>query len=78
MHAMFIAHGPFSKVVKDLYQRNELLARSADGWHSTTHDTYIMHRFQNVEIYNLIAKLLGISEYAANTNGTRGFWDKYL
>ncbi|KAF8349197.1 Phosphodiest-domain-containing protein [Amanita rubescens] len=77
MHAMFIAHGPFSKVVKDLYQRNELLARSADGWHSTTDDTYIMHRFQNVEVYNLIAKLLGISEYAS-TNGTRGFWDKYL
>ena len=75
MQAMFIAHGPFSKAVKDLHQRS---VRSAGGWHSTSDDTYIMNRLQNVEIYNLIVKLLGISKYAASTNGTQGFWDKYL
>ncbi|KAM6494084.1 Phosphodiest domain containing protein [Amanita muscaria] len=78
MHAMFIAHGPFSKVVKDLHQERKRLVTRAKGWHSTAEDTYIMDRFQNVEIYNLIVKLLGISETAANTNGTRGFWDTYL
>ncbi|KAK2459691.1 hypothetical protein APHAL10511_008336 [Amanita phalloides] len=79
MHAIFIAHGPFSKVVKDLHQWDKFSTWSGgEGWHSTADDTYIMNRFENVEIYNLIAKLLGISEYAANTNGTRGFWDKYL
>ncbi|KAF8635974.1 hypothetical protein AX15_000138 [Amanita polypyramis BW_CC] len=78
MHAIFIAHGPFSKVVKDLHQEKKRFVRRAEGWHSTAGDTYIMDRFQNVEVYNLIVKLLGISEYAANTNGTRGFWDKYL
>lgn len=77
MHAMFIAHGPFSKVVKDLHQERKRLVTHAKGWHSTAEDTYIMDRFQNVEIYNLIVKLLGI-ETAANTNGTRGFWDTYL
>jgi len=78
MHAMFIAHGPFSTVVKDLHQQKKPLVTRADGWHSTTKDTYIMDRFQNVEVYNLIVKLLGISEFAANTNGTSGFWDKYI
>ena len=37
-----------------------------------------MNGFQNVEIYNLIMKLLGIEEQATKTNGTTGFWDKYL
>lgn len=74
MHAIFIAHGPFSKVIKDLHQQH----KRAEGWHSIADDTYIMDRFRNVEIYNLIAKLLGISEYTVSTNGTQGFWDKYL
>ncbi|TFK40742.1 Phosphodiest-domain-containing protein [Crucibulum laeve] len=82
MHAMFVAHGPFSFEAKAQHARKSLFARSAahskEGWHSTSDDTYIMDRFANVEIYNLVIKLLGIESQAASNNGTAGFWDKYL
>jgi len=37
-----------------------------------------MNGFPNVEIYNLVMKLLGTEAWAVKTNGTTGFWDKYL
>ena len=85
MHAMFVAHGTFPSLVKSLHQsRSEanFLARrlfnSNKGWHSTSDNTYVMDTFQNVEIYNLMMKLLGIEKHAARTNGTTGFWDNYF
>ncbi|RPD62707.1 Phosphodiest-domain-containing protein [Lentinus tigrinus ALCF2SS1-7] len=98
MHAMFVAHGPFSSVVKAIEadrikaqanSKNPVrrfldpllgrdLARPNKGWHSTSEDTYVMETFDNVEIYNLMMKLLGVEEHAAPTNGTKGFWDKYF
>lgn len=84
MHAMFVAHGPFSAVVKTIQQTSNSgfvrrwLPRPNKGWHSTSNDTYVMDTFQNVEIYNLMMKLLGIEDRAAKTNGTKGFWDKYF
>ncbi|KJA21220.1 hypothetical protein HYPSUDRAFT_141108 [Hypholoma sublateritium FD-334 SS-4] len=78
MQAMFVAHGPFSTDVKAQHQNRALSSRATTGWHSTADDTYVMETFQNVEIYNLVMKLLGISHYAANNNGTTGFWDQYL
>ncbi|EEB99650.1 hypothetical protein MPER_00634 [Moniliophthora perniciosa FA553] len=89
MHAMFVAHGPFSAVVKTLHQSRSTSGLSAripssflswknKGWHSTSDDTYVMDRFRNVEIYGLIMKLLGIEDHAAKTDGTAGFWDKYF
>lgn len=84
MQAMFVAHGPFSAVAKAQHTRRSTglgarwLNDANKGWHSTSDDTYIMDRFQNVEIYNLVTKLLGIEQYAAPTNGTAGFWDKYF
>jgi len=82
MHAMFVAHGPFSTTVKTQHQHTTQFARSKNlkkqGWHSTSDDTYILETFQNVEVYNLIMKLLGISQYSALNNGTAGFWDQYL
>ncbi|KAJ7432808.1 Phosphodiest-domain-containing protein [Mycena galericulata] len=58
MHAMFVAHGPFSSVVKVLHQSsaNSLvrrllgLSRPNQGWHSTSDDTYVMDPFENVQI----------------------------
>lgn len=38
-------------------------------------DAYVMETFDNVRVYNLMMKLLGIEEYAP-TNGTTGFWDR--
>ncbi|KIP08617.1 hypothetical protein PHLGIDRAFT_104115 [Phlebiopsis gigantea 11061_1 CR5-6] len=84
MHAMFVAHGPFSSVIKAIQKSDNshffkrFLSRPNKGWHSTSNDTYIMETFQNVEIYNLMIKLLGIESSAAPTNGTKGFWDKYF
>lgn len=84
MHAMFVAHGPFSAVVKAVEQSDKsrilrrFLSRPNQGWHSTSDDTYVMDTFQNVEIYNLMMKLLGIEDQAASTNGTKGFWDKFF
>jgi hypothetical protein len=86
MYAMFVAHGPFSAVTKAVHQYRSLesrqsfsrsLSRPNKGWHSTSDDTYVMNGFQNVEIYNLVVKLLGI-DTKANTNGTDGFWDLYF
>jgi hypothetical protein len=79
MHAMFVAHGPFSTAVKVQHKQTSRFARSKkQGWHSTSKDAYVMETFQNVEIYNLVMKLLGISQFSAPTNGTAGFWDQYL
>jgi hypothetical protein len=81
MYAMFVAHGPFSSVVKLLHQTSlssRALSRPNMGWHSTSDDTYVMDGFQNVEVYNLVMKLLGIEGKAAKTNGTAGFWDRYF
>ncbi|KAI0060321.1 Phosphodiest-domain-containing protein [Artomyces pyxidatus] len=82
MYAMFVAHGPFSAVAKAVHQSRSLGARSLwnsnKGWHSTSDDTYVMDGFQNVEIYNLVMNLLGIEQWAAGNNGTKGFWGQYL
>jgi len=82
MQAMFVAHGPFSFQIKAQHQERSALAgrrrRANDGWHSTFDGTYIIKSFQNVEIYNLVIKLLGIEGWAAKTNGTEGFWDKFF
>lgn len=77
MHAMFVVHGPFShdaKLTASAHPR-----RSAKGWHSTSKDAYVIDTFQNVEIYNLVLKLLGVEKkWTAPNNGTSGFWDRYL
>jgi len=77
MQATFVAHGPFSIDVKAQH-KGQQKGSSDEDWHSTSGDTYIMERFENVEVYNLVMRLLGIESYAAPTNGTVDFWDKYL
>lgn len=84
MRAVFVAHGPFSTDAKAIHHGRSMSLRSrwpldADkDWHSILGSAYVMNGFENVEIYNLIMKLLGIEAQATNTNGTTGFWDKYL
>ncbi|GJJ13180.1 hypothetical protein Clacol_007431 [Clathrus columnatus] len=73
MFAAFISDGPFSTTIK--YNKRE--TTDAAGWHSTG-EYHIINGFQNVELYGLICKLLGIESFAADTNGTKGFWDKYF
>jgi hypothetical protein len=77
MQAMFVAHGPFSVDAKALHKSKQKGSSNSD-WHTASGDTYIMERFENVQVYNLVMRLLGIESYAASTNGTIGFWDRYL
>ena len=89
MHAMFVAHGPFSTNVKDVHNKRSaeswssaLLRRSAKspppGWHSIDNSAYVIEGFENVQIYGLVMKLLGLEDWSARNNATRGFWDKYF
>ncbi|TCD70791.1 hypothetical protein EIP91_001822 [Steccherinum ochraceum] len=87
MHAIFVAHGPFASVIKTIHNSSSsktpsllshFLPRPNKGWHSTADDTYVMDTFENVEVYNLMMKLLGTEKHKAKTNGTEGFWDKYF
>lgn len=84
MRAMFVAHGPFTSVAKALHQARSssliprALGRPNKGWDHIGDDTYVMDPFQNVEIYGLVMKLLGIEKVAAQNNGTKGFWDPYF
>ncbi|KAG2125529.1 alkaline-phosphatase-like protein [Suillus cothurnatus] len=70
MHAIFVAHGPFSQGAKaSVVARGE-----GDGT-----GEYVMPGFQNVEIYNLVMRLLGLDAAdTAITNGTAGFWDTFV
>lgn len=92
MYATFVAHGPFSTNVKDVHQKRAASASlasrmfsrlsrrasSGEGWHSVDGSTYIMDGFENVQVYGLVMKLLGLEDWSANNNGTKGFWDKYF
>lgn len=74
MRAMFVAHGPFSHGAK-LYHSPDI---QPSAWHSVANGTYIIPGFANVELYNLIMRLLDIEVWAVPTNGTASFWDKYV
>ncbi|KAI6009012.1 alkaline-phosphatase-like protein [Pisolithus microcarpus] len=91
MRAIFVAHGPFSTGAKGIASRVLSLRKlgtgasetmraeegKLNGWHSTATDEHIVQGFQNVEVYNLVMRLLGVDDLAP-TNGTAGFWDAYL
>jgi hypothetical protein len=70
MRAIFVAHGPFSQGAKAA-----VIARGeGDG-----NEEYVMPGFQNVEIYNLVMRLLGLDATdTVITNGTAGFWDTFV
>ncbi|KAG8214524.1 alkaline-phosphatase-like protein [Butyriboletus roseoflavus] len=73
MRAIFVAHGPFSHGAKLCSPDTQ-----PSAWHSVTDGTYIIPGFANIELYNLVMRLLDIEAWAAPTNGTAGFWDKYV
>lgn len=72
MHAMFVAHGPFVEAVKSARLANTPLEAENHKMNRTA-------GFANLEVYNLVAQLLGIEkEGKAANNGTEGFWDSML
>lgn len=52
------------------------------GWDRYSHKdaTYVIQGFENVQIYGLVMKLLGIEQWWAvgGNNATKGFWDRYF
>jgi hypothetical protein len=86
MRAMFVAHGPFSTNVKDVHSKRStpsLLSRepkmkAPEGWYSTDGTAFVMDGFENVQVYGLVMKLLGLEDWSASNNATKGYWDKYF
>ena len=72
MHAIFVADGPFTKSTKAKQAATN--AGSSNGGNGSS--PLVMPGFENVQVHNLVTKLLGIPP--AKTNGTAGFWDKWL
>ncbi|KAI9570581.1 hypothetical protein HD554DRAFT_353713 [Boletus coccyginus] len=66
MRAVFISQGPFAKGVRRRFQEENGLTQE-----------HVLPPFQNVELYNLVVRLLGIDKWASETNGTEGFWDPW-
>lgn len=50
----------------------------AGGPSFSAHSGSVLPHFQNVEIYGLVARLLGIEGWRASNNGTTGFWDTWI
>ena len=71
MHALFVAHGPFASAVRTSAHVHSRVPGSPHG-------VCVLETFENVQIYSLVMKLLGIEAYAAPTNGSRVFWDQTL
>ncbi|KAG8678712.1 hypothetical protein FRC08_017564 [Ceratobasidium sp. 394] len=42
------------------------------------HGPLLIDNFENVQVYGLVMRLLGIQQWAAQTNGTQGFWDTWF
>ena len=73
MRAMFVADGPFSSALKTQASNAQ---GASEGTPDAQNAPFIMEGFDNVEVYGLVAKLLGIK--GAPNNGTVGFWDRFL
>lgn len=72
---------PFANNLKTTARRRSPAppTTSASASASLVEQTTIIPGFDNLEIYNLVIRLLGIPESGrAKNNGTEGFWDKYL
>ena len=80
MHAMFVAHGPFSTNVKDVHSKREPKMKAVMGWITSNREKpgYMIDGFENVQVYGLVMKLLGLESWSANNNATKGYWDKYF
>lgn len=87
MDAMFVADGPFAAQASAQIRRRSspsLLQRTLSvvsprlAAKVQTEDAQIIEGFPNVELNNLLLKLLGLEGLAAPNNGTDGFWDKYF
>jgi hypothetical protein len=80
MHAIFCSHGPFANSIKkaDL-RRRQIEAEVKGEGEVVTDQTTVIPGFGNHEIYDLVMQLLGVEEEnRAPTNGTAGFWSRYL
>lgn len=78
MHAIFIAHGPLASTIKSA-SASRLRRRQEPAAPPPTDGITVIPGFANLEVYNLVAGLLGIGEAGrAGNNGTVGFWEGLL
>ncbi|GAA5874588.1 hypothetical protein JCM1840_002238 [Sporobolomyces johnsonii] len=76
MHTVFVAHGPFANQLKT---SQRLRKRQQEASIASDPNTTVLPGFANLEVYDLVARLLGIpEERRALNNGTSGFWERYL
>ncbi|KAG9315202.1 alkaline-phosphatase-like protein [Chiua virens] len=66
MRAVFISQGPFAEGVRKRIQVEASQIQAC-----------VLPPFENVQLYNLLARLLGIETWASENNGTVGFWDRW-
>lgn len=82
MRGIFVAHGPsFTPLKSSRLARRSSAAYALSGRAPIDEDpaTTVIDGFVNLEVYDLVAGLLGIQEEGrAKTNGTQGFWERYL
>jgi hypothetical protein len=73
MRAMFVADGPFARRTNA-----QLRARNGPSLNLLSRNSRerLIPGFANLELYNLISKILGLTP--APNNGTEGFWDQYF
>ncbi|KAK4700203.1 hypothetical protein P7C70_g6048, partial [Phenoliferia sp. Uapishka_3] len=75
MHAIFVAHGPMASSIKAVSDAK----RKRRHQPSKRDEITVIPGFANLEVYNLVARLLGIDEAGrAPNNGTVGFWEELL
>lgn len=85
MRAVFIASGPFTDRVRaqvssrpSRFSRVKTMAAKPPIYVPPRGgDPVLIEQFENVEVYGLVMRLLGISQ-VAHTNGTAGFWDTWF
>jgi hypothetical protein len=82
MRGIFVAHGPFASSLKSSpLARRSSSSYALSGRAPIDEDpaTTVIPGFVNLEVYELVARLLRIEEEGrAKTNGTDGFWERYL
>lgn len=85
MQAIFLSHGPFAASAVEAKHVVGLPAPCRIGrdlWLRYTRQSDAPNRhlpddFHNLEVYNLLTKILAIDRHAASNNGTKGFWDSF-
>ncbi|WVQ71344.1 hypothetical protein IAR50_000872 [Cryptococcus sp. DSM 104548] len=68
MQAIFFTRGPLAKALRD----------SGTGLVEKDAEVPVLQSFENLEIFSLCTKLLGLRDVEPRHNGTEGFWERWM